>query len=200
MSVKASLGSGHARTPVLEFKTRRGWENWLARNYGASKGVWLRLSRKTPGGPGMSHIEALHGALCYGWVDGPKKMTGHLWWLQRFVPRSPRSRWSRLHAENAERLIQASRMRPPGLKEVKAAKSDGRWRLAYDPPGSAKIPRDLLEALAGKPGAEAFFKSLSRADSYAIAYRLQAARDPKLRARRLRSILTLLAKGIRPLP
>jgi len=200
MSVRANLGPGNVRTPVLEFKTRRGWENWLARNYADSRGAWLRLTRKTPGGPGMSHIEALHGALCYGWVDGPKKMTGHLGWLQRFVPRSPRSRWSRLHAENAERLIQAGRMRPPGLKEIKAAKKDGRWRLAYDPPGSAKIPVDLLDALAGNSVAQLFFKSLSRADTYAIAYRLQAARDPKLRARRLRSILGLLAKGVRPIP
>jgi uncharacterized protein YdeI (YjbR/CyaY-like superfamily) len=126
-------------------------------------------------------------------------MQGQQGWLQQFKPRSARSRWSRLHAENAERLINGGRMKPAGLKEIKAAKADGRWALAYNPPGSAKIPTDLLAGLAGQGEAHAFFKSLSKADTYAIAYRLQAARDPKIRAQRLRSILALLAKGVRPL-
>jgi uncharacterized protein YdeI (YjbR/CyaY-like superfamily) len=132
-------------------------------------------------------------------MEGRKKLKDQQSWLQQFKPRSPSSRWSRLHAENAERLIKAGRMKAPGLREIRAAKADGRWRLAYDPPGSAKVPAELLEALAKNLAAQAAFKALSRADTYAVAYRLQAARDPRIRAQRLRAILGLLAKGIRPL-
>jgi uncharacterized protein YdeI (YjbR/CyaY-like superfamily) len=186
------------QAPVLVFRLRNAWERWLAKHYASSNGVWLKFYRKDSGKPSITHVEALHGALCYGWVDGQKKLTDDVSWLQHFKPRPPRSRWSRLHTENAERLIKAGRMTPAGLKQVKAAKRDGRWRWAYDPPGSAKIPVDLLQQLAKAPASRAFFESLGKADSYAIAYRLQSARDPQIRARRLRAILSMLARSRRP--
>jgi uncharacterized protein YdeI (YjbR/CyaY-like superfamily) len=147
----------------------------------------------------MTYVEALHGALCYGWMEGRKQLRQPQSWLQQFKPRKPKSRWSHLHAENAERLIKAGRMKAAGLREVKAAVADGRWGLAYHPPGSAKIPPELLDALAKDPRAQAAFRGLSKAEVYAVAYRLQSARNAKVRAGRLRSILAMLAKSVRPL-
>jgi uncharacterized protein YdeI (YjbR/CyaY-like superfamily) len=160
----------------------------------------LRLRQSAAAAPGLTYVQALHGALSFGWMEGPRKQGPQHTWLQQFKPRGSRSRWSRLHAINAERLVKAGRMRPPGLKAIKTAKADGRWAAAYDPPGSAKVPPDLLQALAKDPFARAYFNTLGKADLYAIAYRLQQARVPWVRAQRLRRILSQLAKGVRPLP
>ena len=186
-------------TIIKIFRTRAAWETWLAKNHRSAKGVWIKLYKKSAGKAGLSYVEALHGALCYGWVDGQKKLSTELSWSQQFKPRPPKRRWSRLHTENAERLIKAGRMKPAGLKEVRAAKRDGRWTGAYDPPGSAKVPVDLLRELGRDERLRAKFESLTKAQIYAIAYRLQSARNPEIRAGRLRSILGTLVKGKRSL-
>ncbi len=165
MSVKVKSKKKQARITVMSFRMKSAWERWLGLHHASSKGVWLKFYRKASGKPSITYVEALHGALCYGWVDGQKKLQDDLVWLQHFKPRPPRGRWSRLQTENAERLIKAARMTPAGLKEVRAAKRDGRWRLAYDPPGSAKIPLDLLQPLSKNVDAMAFFESLGKADT-----------------------------------
>lgn len=186
-------------TVIKSFRTRAAWEAWLAKNHRSSKGLWIKLYKRSAGKVGLSYVEALHGALCYGWVDGQKKLSTELSWSQQFKPRPPKRRWSRLHTENAERLIKAGRMKPAGLKEVRAAKRDGRWTGAYDPPGSAKVPVDLLRALDRDERLRAKFESLGKAQTYAIAYRLQNARNERVRASRLRFILDALAQGKRTL-
>jgi uncharacterized protein YdeI (YjbR/CyaY-like superfamily) len=184
---------------VMSFPTMARWEAWLSKKSASSAGLWLKLYKPASGKASLTYVQALHGALCYGWVDGRKRMIDESSWLQEFKPRPPKRRWSRLHTENAERLIKAGRMQAAGLKQVRAAKRDGRWRWAYHPPGSAKIPMDLLQGLDRDERARALFESLSRAESYAVAYKLQAARDPQVRARLLKDILKRLFKGLKPL-
>jgi uncharacterized protein YdeI (YjbR/CyaY-like superfamily) len=133
--------------------------------------------------------------LCYGWIDSLKRPMDEASWLQRFGPRRARSKWSRLNTRHAERLIEAGRMKPAGLKEVEAARKDGRWAKAYDSPSTAAIPADLTRALARNPKAKAFFAGLNRANLYAIAYRLQTAKKPETREKRMRLILDMLARG-----
>jgi uncharacterized protein YdeI (YjbR/CyaY-like superfamily) len=191
---RTSIRAGPRGAP-LEFASPLAWRRWLAREHSQSKGVWLRL--KAGKGRGLTYVRALHEALCYGWMDGSRRPGAQLSWLQQFKPRGPRSRWSRLQAENAERLIKAGRMRPAGMRQVLAAQADGRWRGAYHPPGSARLPADLLKALAQDATARAFFAGLPKAAHYALAYRLQSAHNAVLRARRLGRILKRLAQGRR---
>jgi uncharacterized protein YdeI (YjbR/CyaY-like superfamily) len=137
----------------------------------------------------------LDGALCYGWIDSQKRPQDALSWLQKFGPRRAKGGWSRINTAKAERLIAAGRMKAAGLAEVAAARKDGRWQRAYDSPSAAVIPRDFLEELAKNRKAQSFFASLNKANTYAIAYRLQTAKRPETRERRLRAILAMMAKG-----
>jgi uncharacterized protein YdeI (YjbR/CyaY-like superfamily) len=184
-----------ALEPTLAFATAKAWEAWLAKHHADATGLWLRLYKKASGHPTVTYAEALDCALCYGWIDAQLKPLDATSWLRRFTPRRPNSVWSSVNVGHAKRLIRAQRMRPAGLAQVHAAQADGRWRRAYDPPKAMAIPADFLRALASDKQAKAFFATLNRANLYAIAYRLQTAKKPETRERRMRSILAMLAQG-----
>jgi uncharacterized protein YdeI (YjbR/CyaY-like superfamily) len=180
--------------PVLVFDSARSWEAWLAKHHARSPGAWLRIYKKGSGKDSVNYTEALDAAICYGWIDSRKRPGDALSWLQKFSPRRPRSVWSRINTQKAERLIETGRMKPAGLAEVEAAKADGRWQRAYDSPRGATMPADFLKELAKNKAAQSFFEGLSKANAYAIAYRLQTARRPETRQKRMAFILAMLAR------
>ncbi len=184
-----------AELPELTFKRQKDWATWLRQNHAASAGVWLRLAKKGAGLQSVSYDEALEEALCYGWIDGQSKSVDESWWRQKFVPRRARSIWSKVNRERAERLIAAGRMQPAGLNEVERAKQDGRWDAAYDSPSRATVPDDLQAALERNPQARTFFATLDSRNRYAILFRIQTAKKPETRAKRIEQFVRMLAAG-----
>ncbi len=184
-----------APEPTLAFASPDEFRQWLERHHADSAGIWLRIARKDSAAPSVTYAQALETALCYGWIDGQKRAGDELHWLQRFTPRKPRSGWSRINREKAEALIAGGRMQPPGLAEVERARADGRWQAAYDSQSRAEVPPDLQAALEASPAAAAFFATLNAVNRYAILYRLQSARKPETRARRLRGFIDMLERG-----
>jgi uncharacterized protein YdeI (YjbR/CyaY-like superfamily) len=177
------------------FVTAAGFESWLKRNHSRACAIWIRFFKKDSGKRTITYAEALDVALCYGWIDAQLRPLDEESWIRRFVPRRPRSAWSARNAAHALRLIREGRMRPAGLAQVRAAQEDGRWKNAYDSPAAARPPADFLRELRKDARAHAFFKSLNRANVYAIIHRLQTARKPETRERRLRLILEMMRKG-----
>ena len=157
--------------------------------------MWLRIAKKNAQASSVSYAEALDEALCYGWIDGQKQAHDHSSWLQWFGPRKARSGWSKNNTKHAQRLIKAGKMRAAGLKEIEAAKRDGRWKQAYASSAAAKPPRDFLQALAKNAKAKSFFETLEKRNKYAIIYRLQTAKKPETRAKRMQTILEMLDRG-----
>jgi uncharacterized protein YdeI (YjbR/CyaY-like superfamily) len=112
---------------VLHARTPEEWEEWLARNHDAASEVWLRLLNKNAPEPGMTYGEAVEIALCFGWIDSMARKFDDVSRIQRFTPRKPRSPWSASNVERVQRLIDTGRMREAGMREIDAAKADGRW-------------------------------------------------------------------------
>jgi uncharacterized protein YdeI (YjbR/CyaY-like superfamily) len=183
-----------APTTILTFTSSDEWKRWLAKNHAKSDEVWLKFFRKGSNVPSITHAEALDEALCFGWIDGQAQGIDETSWRQKFTPRRARSIWSKRNTERVKRLMQEGRMKRSGLKEVEAAKADGRWRRAYDSPKSMVIPQDFMSELAKNKKALAFFQTLNRANTYAIGWRLQTAKTPETRERRMKAILAKLAK------
>jgi len=179
--------------PVIGFAGQAAWESWLAQQHASSPGVWLKIAKKGSGATGVSYQEALEVALCYGWIDGQKGALDDEYWLQRFTPRKPGSRWSKINTEIAAELIAAGRMRPTGMREVELAREDGRWDAAYAGQRSMTVPEDLERELAGNEAARAFFATLSSVNRYAILYRIADAKRPETRARRIAKYVAMLA-------
>ncbi len=184
--------------PILLFATPGEFEQWLEENHADSDGLWLKIAKKGSGESSVSYGEALGLALCFGWIDSQKRGHDETHFLQRFTPRRPRGRWSRINRDKAEALIAASSMRPAGMAEVEAAISDGRWEAAYEGQRTAAVPDDLRRALAANRAAREFFESLDSANRYAILYRLEEAKRPQTRERRLRKFVAMLERGERP--
>ena len=180
--------------PVLAFSAAAEWEDWLAGQQEPTGGVWLKISKKGAVQPTVSYSDALDSALCFGWIDGQKGAGDEEFWVQRFTPRRPGSRWSKINAERAEKLIAAGRMRPAGLREVQQARADGRWETAYAGQKTSEVPDDLRAALDANPEARAFFETISRVNRYAILYRIGSVKRPETRARKIAQYVRMLAE------
>ncbi|MGU3779101.1 YdeI/OmpD-associated family protein [Burkholderia metallica] len=180
---------------ALTFASQTEWENWLGQNGGASTGVWLRLAKKGADLRTVTYEQALESALCHGWIDGQKRAGDDICWLQRFTPRSAKSSWSKLNTDRAEALIAAGRMRPAGMSEIEKARKDGRWQAAYTSASNSTVPDDLQAALDAHPKAAKFFATLNSRNRYAILYRIQNARKPETRARKIAEFIDMLTRG-----
>jgi uncharacterized protein YdeI (YjbR/CyaY-like superfamily) len=183
-----------APLPERTFSSVGAWSKWLSKNHSSSPGLWLKIAKKNTLTKSVSYSEALDVALCWGWIDGQKRPFNEVWWLQRFTPRKPTSRWSRINCKKAESLIAAGTMQARGLAEVERAKLDGRWKRAYDGSRISTPPKDLMVALDRHPRARKFFDSLDRANRYAILYRVQAAKKPETRAKLITRFVDLCQK------
>ena len=181
--------------PILLFATPPELEAWLEESHTESPGIWLKIAKKGIEPPSVTYAEALELALCFGWIDSQKRGFDESHFLQRFTPRRPRGRWSRINREKAEALLAAGAVRPAGLAEIEAAKADGRWEAAYEGARTAKVPDDLQRELDASPAAAEFFATLDGANRYAILYRLGEARKPETRQKRLRKFVAMLERG-----
>lgn len=192
------MQAGDGGVVMLSFKSPRAFRTWLAKNHAKSDGFWLRIFKKDSGERTVTYDEAVEQALCFGWIDGQKKSYDETSWLQKFTPRRPRSPWSKTNTERVARLIAAGQMTPAGIAQVDAAKRDGRWEKAYAAQREAVPPDDFLAALAKNKKARILYEQLTRSEIYVIVYRLQDAKRPETRAKRLKQTLENLAAGLRP--
>lgn len=180
----------------LLVKDVAGWRRWLRANHAKSDGEWLVMAKKGTTSPtSLTYDEALDEALCYGWIDGQARSRDATTRLQRWTPRRKRSNWSKRNTGIAARLVQEGRMQPAGLAEMERAKADGRWAVAYAGPAAISVPDDLMAALGKRPRAKAMFEILTSQNRYALLYRIQDAKRPETRSRRIEQFVDMLARG-----
>lgn len=184
-----------AGLPIRSFADAAAWVAWLATEPRSSAGIWLKLAKQSAAIASVSKAEAIDAALCHGWIDGQLNPFDDDFWLIRFTPRKPRSKWSANNRKRAEELAVAGRLAPAGLAEVEAARADGRWEAAYASQGKAEVPDDLAVALDAEPEARAFFDTLTGANRYAILYRIHDAKKPETRAARIAKFVAMCARG-----
>lgn len=181
--------------PILAFCGPAAFEVWLADQPLTSKGLWIRLPKKGSGRAGPTRAQMVDAVLRHGWIDGQQDAYDAASWLVRCTPRRPASRWSQINRTRALALIAAGEIRPAGLAQIEAAKSDGRWEAAYAPASTAQPPPDLQAALDANPAAAAAFASLARSCRYAVIYRVSSLKTVVARDRRIADILGRLERA-----
>ncbi|WP_430390159.1 YdeI/OmpD-associated family protein [Dyella sp. 20L07] len=177
------------------FRSSKELRAWMANEHARATGLLLRIYKKDSGVPSVTYAEALDQALCFGWIDGQKLPFDANSWIQKFTPRRAKSGWSKINVVHVDRLIQEGQMTPAGLKEVDAAKADGRWATAYDSSANATVPPEFVEELERNAKAKQFYATLNKANLYSIAYRLQTAKRPETKIKRIKLIIDMLARG-----
>jgi uncharacterized protein YdeI (YjbR/CyaY-like superfamily) len=183
---------------VKTFKSEAAFEKWLAAHHDTWPEVWIKIHKKGSGLQSVTPAQAVDVALCWGWIDAIRKSFDDTSFLQRYVPRGPKSVWSQINCENVARLTAAGRMTPHGQRHVDAAKADGRWNAAYAPIAkttAATLPADLRAAIEANPRARKTFATLNRQNLFALAFRTNAMKTPAGRARKIAALVTMLARG-----
>lgn len=180
--------------PELFFETQQQWEKWLAKHHTQEDGVWLRMYKKDSKIPSINYAQALEEALCYGWIDGMAKSVDETSYIQKFTPRRPKSIWSERNTKHIARLTAEGKMKPAGIRQVELAKADGRWEKAYATQSEATIPDDFMAALKKNKKAAAFFETLNKQNKFAIYFRLQNAKKPETRVKRIVDFIAKLER------
>ncbi|MGH8866912.1 MAG: YdeI/OmpD-associated family protein [Actinomycetes bacterium] len=199
MAAKRTAQETRDGLPVLPFASADDLESWLDAHQ-VDRGVWVKMAKRGSGLDSVTLSDALDVALCFGWIDGQRVSYDDTHFLQRYTPRRPRSRWSQINVGRVEALRAAGRMRPAGLAEVEKAKADGRWDAAYASPSTITVPDDLRAALDAEPAAAETFATLDSTNRYAVLYRVEGAKRPETRARRIATFVEMLARGETPHP
>ena len=181
--------------PIVEAADQQEWRSWLEQNHDSVLAIWLKFAKKGAPAPTVSYAEAVEEALCHGWIDGQVRRFDEHFYLQRFTPRRPRSKWSEINRQKATQLIADGRMTPAGRAQVDAAKADGRWDAAYPAQSKATVPADFQHALDQNADAKAFFDTLTGSSRYAFLHRLHHITDPQRRATRITSYIERLTAG-----
>ncbi|OFW76974.1 MAG: hypothetical protein A2201_12100 [Alicyclobacillus sp. RIFOXYA1_FULL_53_8] len=184
-----------AGLPIVLFASQGAWEQWLDTYHERSEGIWVKIAKKDSETTTVSYSEALEVALCYGWIDGQKKPYDLDMWVQKFTTRRPKSVWSKVNVDKVMLLVASGRMKPSGMKEVNAAKEDGRWDAAYESQRNFTIPDDFQIELEKNEQAKSFFGTLNRQNRYAICYRIQTAKKPETRKARIDKFVEMLANS-----
>ena len=180
------------------FRTEAAFAAWMKANHAREAEIWLKIHKKSSGLPTVTPAQALDVALCWGWIDGIRKSFDEQSFLQRYTPRRARSVWSQINRSHVARLTAAGRMTPHGQRQVDAAKADGRWDAAYAPIRSANeatIPADLRAAIEADPRARKTFSTLGRQNLFALAFRTNNMRTPAGRAKKIATLVAMLARG-----
>jgi uncharacterized protein YdeI (YjbR/CyaY-like superfamily) len=183
---------------IRAFRSEAAFEAWLRAHHARETEIWLRIYKKGAGRPTVTSAQALDVALCWGWIDGIRKAFDDESFLQRYTPRRARSIWSQINREHVARLTAAGRMKPSGHRQVDAAKADGRWDAAYAPiraATEASIPADLRAAIEADPRARQTFQTLGRMNLFALGFRTNNMKTPAGRARKIASLVAMLARG-----
>jgi uncharacterized protein YdeI (YjbR/CyaY-like superfamily) len=183
---------------IKSFKNQAAFAAWLARNHARETEIWIKVYKKDSGIASVTCPEALDVALCWGWIDAIRKSLDGEAFLQRYTPRTKKSIWSQINRDNIARLTKAGLMNPPGQAQVDAAKADGRWDAAYAPIRKASaetIPADLRAAIEANPKARKTFKTLGRMNLFALTFRVNNLKTPAGRAKKIASLVEMLARG-----
>ncbi len=184
---------------VRTFDSAEAFETWLSDHHDREPEVWVRMFKKASGHASVDWAQAVPVALCWGWIDGQRKGLDAVSFLQRFTPRGAKSSWSEINVAHAERLIAEGRMQEPGRVQIEAAKADGRWAKTYRVKG-AEVPDDLMAAIRAEPAALAVFETLTSQNRFALIFRTQQMRTAAGRAKKIASLVEMLARGETPHP
>lgn len=182
-------------TSIISFKTAKAWRNWLDKNQEQQEGIWLRVFKVDSGIESIKITEALDEALCFGWIDGQRKSYDEHSYLQKYVPRRNQSIWSKRNIGLVEKLIEDGKMSERGFAEIEKAKTDGRWARAYDSHTTMQDDVELLHELKKDKAAENFYHSLNKTNKFAINFRLQTAKKPETKAKRMNEIVQMMKEG-----
>jgi uncharacterized protein YdeI (YjbR/CyaY-like superfamily) len=178
----------------LQPRGRAAWRAWLEKHHRAAHGIWLRLAKKHSGRPTISYNDAVEEALCFGWIDGVRRPVDETYYTQLFTPRKPRSAWAQSNKTRVKRLIREKLMTAAGLAAIETARTNGSWE-ALSAAESLTVPAELRKAINANARARKHWPRFTDSQRRQCLFYLTAAKRPETRAKRIRAIVAMAARG-----
>jgi uncharacterized protein YdeI (YjbR/CyaY-like superfamily) len=179
------------------FQGREDWRAWLAENYATAQEIWLVIHKKHMAKAGLTYVEALEEALCFGWIDGILKRIDDEKHTIRFSPRRKNSIWSEQNKKRVGRLIEEGQMTEAGQARIEEAKANGQWEKAAVREDVTVVPPELTAALAGNTQARENFEKLAPSYRRQFIYWVGIAKHDETRRKRVAECVRLLARNER---
>jgi uncharacterized protein YdeI (YjbR/CyaY-like superfamily) len=185
----------HKDLPVFSFANKDEFYPWLGKQNSSQQPFWLKIYKKDSGVPTIVWAEIVDVALCWGWIDGLANKYDDESYLIRITPRRPKSVWSKINVAKVEKLVAEGLMQPSGLAHIESARADGRWEAAYAGSSAMELPKEFYDQLEKHKEAKVFYESLSKANKYAIGYRIATAVGDEKKSRVIDKIVLMLTEG-----
>ena len=167
------------------FNTRAEWREWLQENYYKTNEVWFVFPLKSSGEDAISYNDAVEEALCFGWIDSIVRSLDKNYKIQRFSPRSPKSKYSQANKERLNWLLEKGLIHAALVEDISQVLSE---EFIY--------PTDILEAIEADEVVWEHFQKFS--DPYKrirIAYIDAARKRPDEFKKRLNSFIDKTREG-----
>lgn len=180
--------------PTVSMKTRAAWRSWLSKNHTIREEIWLVYAKKTSGIPSISYDDAVEEAICFGWIDGQVRTVDNDRYMQRFSPRTKKSRWSALNISRARKMIDAGLMTGAGLAIFDDAMQQDRTvpsRKSYS------VPAELESALESNPVAAENFQNMAATHRLMYAAWVSSAKKQETRQNRVERTIAFLMENKR---
>ncbi|MGN6160161.1 MAG: YdeI/OmpD-associated family protein [Marmoricola sp.] len=185
---------GSAERPALFFADAAEFAAWLAENHATAPDLWMGLYKRHVPDPGLRWEDAVVEALRYGWIDSKVERIDEDAIRQRWTPRRPTSKWSRINIETVERLIAEGRMEPAGLAAFHSRKvEDAGYTHEHD--GELTLPEDYAALMAANPAATAFWAETTPSYRKICTVWVRGAKQPATNDKRMRQLIEDHAAG-----
>lgn len=193
MATPGRLGGTEDR-PARFFADAAEFADWLAENHSSAPDLWMGLYKRHVPDRGLVWEEAVVQALRFGWIDSRVERIDEDSIRQRWTPRRPRSKWSRINIETVERLIAEGRMEPSGLAafESRIIESSG---YTHEQPGDVALPDEYAELMAASPAATAFWAQATPSYRKICIVWVTGAKQPATNDKRMRQLIEDHAHG-----
>lgn len=176
------------------FRSAKAFGRWLATHHGSVTELWIGFYKKQAAKPGMTYLEAVEEALCWGWIDGLVRGRDAESFEQRFTPRTTRSTWSLVNIARVGRLIDAGRMRAPGLAAFEAREAARSGIYSFEQARVALTPAHR-KRFGAKAKAWSWFSAQAASYRRVAIHWVNSGKQEATRERRLAALIAESTKG-----
>jgi uncharacterized protein YdeI (YjbR/CyaY-like superfamily) len=182
----------------IYFSNRNEWRKWLAENGCSRDELWMINYKKHTKKECIPYDDAVEEALCFGWIDGKIKRINDEYFIRRFTPRRPGSRWSKYNIERFEKMIKKGKVKNAGLDAYNEIFK--KPQLAYDNKGTGdpEIPEDLQSALKADKSAFTNFRNFPPSARKMYIGWLNSVKKAETRPGRILKIVDAARQNKRP--
>ncbi len=170
------------------------WRSWLRNHHAREREILLRCAKVGASTGGVTYLEALDEALCFGWIDGVRRSIDKDGFSVRFTPRKAKSYWSAVNIRKAEALIEAGRMAPAGQAAFDARDQAPPRKYSFESKPEGFAPA-YLRRIRSNPKAFEYFKTRPPGYVRTHAFWVMSPVNEVTRLRRLETLIGCWERG-----